>query len=214
MFMKLRVWSPARIDPPPAREHGWWAHTRKKYFGRRLPLVALVVSLAAVLLSLVSSGPASADGDAVEIFRGRQVAYEVVVGVLPETPKVGIIHFFITPLEEATLAPVDDAEIIIVADDPSGRPAYQARALDLPDSPVLYEASIKFESAGSWLLRIIVRTDALGEATFTVPLEIAEQPITPGTAGGFVFLGVFVVLIGGAIYIWYSVRRRRVGART
>ena len=56
---------------------------------------------------------------------------------------------------------------------------------------------------------IQVRSERLGEATVEVPLKIEEQRITPGSSGTWVFLGLLVVLAGGATYVWYSARRQR-----
>ena len=172
------------------------------------PVVAVpVLVILAILLAPVAS--ASANGDAVEIFRSREGSYEIVVRVLPEEPVVGIVHFSITPLEASTALPVTDAEILIVANDQRGQPKYQARALNTPASPQNYDANITFESAGSWTLVIEVQSDRLGEVTVTGPLAVAKQSIGPGSSGGVVFLVLLVVLVGGSFYVWYSARHRR-----
>lgn len=154
-------------------------------------------------------GPAYADDGAVEVYRGQEGSYELVVRVLPEAPTVGTIHFSLSPLNASTKSPVDDVEIVLVADNPEGKPTYQARVLNSPADPQNYKAGIKFEEAGDWMLRIDLSSDKLGDARFNVPLEVAELRIEPGTEGGVVFLVVFVVLVGGAAYLWYTVRRRR-----
>lgn len=171
-------------------------------------MLRLLVPLA-MLLALAFSDVASANGDAVEIFRGRGGPYEVVVRILPEKPLVGTVHISITPLDAATSLTVTDAEIIVVADDERGKPTYQARALNTPASPQYYEANITFASPGKWTLRVEVESETLGKATVAAPLEIGENPLPSGTPGTLIWLLVFFTLVGGATYVWYSTRRAR-----
>ena len=165
--------------------------------------------LLGALLTLAPAEGASANGHAVEIFRGREGSYEIIVAILPEEPVVGTVHFSVTPLDAVTLLPVTDSEIVIVANDSGGEPTYQTRALNTPKSPQHYEANITFESAGRWTLEIEVKSDDLGEVTVTVPLNVGEQSITPGGSGAVVFLVLLAVLAGGAVYVWHSARRQR-----
>ena len=171
---------------------------------------ALIVVIVALTLALVPGARALGDdGDAVEIFRGRQDSYEVAVAIRPESPEVGAVHVMVTLLEAATSRPVDDAEIVIVAHDEQGRPTYQVRALNTPSSPQPYVANITFKSPGAWTLLVQVESEELGQATVSAPLTVIEQSITPSAAGAFVLLGVVAVLAGGSFYLWYSARRRR-----
>ena len=158
------------------------------------------------LLTGVSS--AFANGDAVEIFRGEEGSYGIIVRILPKDPVVGIIHFSVTPLDAQSSLPVTDAIIVIVANNQLGEPSYQVRALNTPASAQDYEANITFESAGTWTLMVEVRSDSLGRAIFAVPVNLEEQPVGPGSVGAIVFLGVFMVLVGGGVYVYYSARRQ------
>ena len=169
----------------------------------------MAVVILATAMALGSSATASAHGDAVEIFRDRAGPYDVVVGVLPETPRVGPVHFSITLTDTATSLQVNDAEVTIIANDERGRPTFQARALNTPQSPQLYEANISFESAGVWTVEVQVLTARLGLTTFSFPIDVGPLAIGPVTGGAVVLLGVIVVLIGGASYVWYSARRQR-----
>ena len=179
--------------------------------GRRAAVLALAPL--AGLLAVAPAGPALANGDAVEIFRGREGPYEVIVGIQPVEPVVGTVHFSVTPLDASTSLPVTDAEITIVASDERGEPIYQARALNTPAAPRYYDANITFEAPGTWTLEVQVQSDGLGEATATVPLRVEEQSITPGPAGAFVLLTVVAALVGGSLYLWNSARRRRAAGR-
>lgn len=175
----------------------------------RRTVSATAVAILFAVMALASSASVSADGDVVEVFRDRAGPYEVVVGVLPETPRVGPVHFSITLTDAATSLLVDDAEITIVASDELGQPAYQTRALNTPRSPQSYEANISFGEAGAWTVEVRVLTARLGPATFSFPLEVDVLSIAPVTGGALVLLGVIIVLIVGTLYVWYSARRQR-----
>ena len=174
-----------------------------------LAVNALLVALG-LLVALTAAMPigrASANGGAAEIFRGRAGSYEIVVAILPEKPVVGTVHFSVTLRDIRTSEPVTDAEVDIVAHDPSGQPMYQARALNTPGSPQRYEANISFESPGTWTLAVAVQSERLGSGEVTVPLEVEERAIGPGQVGSVVWLVVVAVLVGGAVYVWHSSRR-------
>ena len=173
-------------------------------------VVKLLIMVGAPLLAMVSFfPPVAANGDAVEIFRGREGHYEIVVAVLPEVPAVGTVHFSITLLEAATSEFVTDAQVVIVARHESGEPAYRARALSSPASPRYYETNILIEAAGKWVLSLTASSDRLGRADFEAPLTVEAVSIASGASGGFVFLVVLLVLAGGSAYLWRTARRRR-----
>ena len=172
-------------------------------------VAVLALAPLAGLLVVAPAGRALANGDAVEIFRGQEGPYEVIVGIQPVEPVVGTVHFSVTPLDASTSLPVTDAEITIVANDERGEPTYQARALNTPTSPQYYDANFTFEAPGTWTLLVQVKSEGLGEATATVPLTVREQSITPSPAGAFVLLIIVVALVGGSLYLWHSARRQR-----
>ena len=171
-------------------------------------LLALVISF--VTMWPAPQGHSGADRGAVEIFRGREGAYEITLGVRPEKPVVGTIHFSITPLSAETSELVPTATIRIVANNPQGEPTYQARALNFPVSPQYYDADLTIFTPGPWTIFVEISSDSLGEATFKVPLLVEEQRLTPNRIEGtIVWLILIGVLVGGAVYVCYSARRRR-----
>ena len=175
--------------------------------GRQAGVVAAAVALlTALALGLPDS--ARAQVEATEIFRHRQGGYEMGLAVLPHPPKVGHVHFSITLSDVETSSDVTHAEITIVANDEGGEPAYQALALNTPQEPRFYEANISFRAAGSWSLEVSVDSPRLGATTFSVPMEVEVQSIAAAPEGTLVFIGLMVVLVGGAAYVWYSARRR------
>jgi hypothetical protein len=172
----------------------------------------LVALIAAVSAALPPGEPgALAHGGGTEIFRAREGAFLIVVWVEPERPVVGASHFTITPFNVETSAPVNDAAINIVANDPRGAPTYRVRALNAPSFRQQYEANITFETPGLWTLSGSVEQDALGRATVEVPLRVDELALGPSLAGTVAWLAVIGILVGGASYLW--LKQRRVAAR-
>ena len=167
----------------------------------------VAVAALAALATVATAGSAWAGGDVAEIFRGRAGAYEITLGVLPEEPALGRVHFSVTVSQAESSQPVADAEVVLVAVDESGRAEYQSRALNTPDDPLCYDANITFESAGAWTIVVEVDTEGSGKASADVPLEISEPPLTPGLAGTVLFFAVLAVLTGGGLYLWQSSRR-------
>ena len=172
----------------------------------RGPISALVGSAAAFLV--LAHGLSLANGESVEIFRGREGAYELIVGVQPETPVVGAIHFTITPLDVETSLPVVHAEISVVAHNPDGKPAYRVRAVNTPLAVRYYDANITIHSPGTWTLAVEVSSDRLGRVTFAVPVDVGTRPLAPSLAGTVVWVVVVAVLATGTAVLWIRTRRR------
>ena len=177
----------------------------------RLGWVLRVLFLTGVVaVALVGAAPrytALANGDSVEIFRGSQGPYEIVVSIQPASPMVGTVHITVTPIDAATSEPLTQARITLVAHDGADAPVYQARAVNTPASPKYYDANISFESPGQWTLVVSVVTDDLGAATVRVPLDVAERPLPPALEGAIMLLVVIGAFVGGAAYLYFSSRR-------
>ena len=171
-----------------------------------LTLIALGVQAAP---GLVGHALAHGDVERLEIFRGREGLYLIIVGVQPEKPTIGIIHFSVTPLDAETMLPVDDATITVIAINEQGEPTFQAPALPSPDSSLYYDANINFTESGAWGLLVKLESEQFGEATVTMPLEIGSPPVLPGGVGTIVFVIMLAILVGGIVYVWYSARRKQ-----
>ena len=175
----------------------------------RTTLWRLALPLALLLMLPPGVRPALGHERAVEIFREVDGQFEIVVAALPEKPNVGTVHFSVTPLEAATGAVVSDANVTLtVRRGPDRRPIV-ARAVNTPAARQYYDANIKFSAAGDWSMTAEVRSDELGEATVEMPLIIDPQRIPPNSAGGYVLLGIVILLVGGAVHLWLSSRRAR-----
>lgn len=177
--------------------------------------VAILVSVLALIAWAMAAawgpGPvfAQTQAEARELFAGRSGPYEIIVGIRPNEPLVGAIHFLVTALDAADREIVADARVLIVAIDEDGVPTQQSLAVNTPSSPDLYEANLSFDNPGKWKLRIDVTSERLGEASFDVPLEVRPTNPAATRSGTILFAGVLLVLVGGTLYVWYSARRSR-----
>ena len=180
--------------------------------GRKLPSAPRAQWLLALLLLtvlLVGLRPALAHERAVEIFRGQDGQFEVVMAALPEKPVVGIVHFSITPVDAASGTVISDADVTLTVSRGPGKRPILARAVNTPAAPQYYDANITFVSSGEWTAVVEVRSDALGEATVETSFNIDERRIPASSSGAFVLLGILVLFAGGVTYLWRSSRRAR-----
>ena len=180
--------------------------SRLRGLGRRRLRAASVVlgTIAGVALFALMTPTALSNGDSVEIYRERGGGYEMVVGVLPERPRVGVVHVTITLLDAESGDPVSDARINVVAHDELGNARYQARAVNTPAAPRHYDANFTIESEGNWMLVVEVQSDRLNLATFNVPLSVDSPSNEPGLGGLLIWLLVIAAFVGGGVYVWYS----------
>ena len=173
----------------------------------KISYIIVLISFIVVILTLIPRD-ASGHGKMEEITRKNIGPYEIVVAIVPNPPAVGMVHFSVTPLLKSSGDLVNDAEIILVAYDKSGDAIYQSRAVNLPNSPHLYDANIKFRSPGIWRIEIQVAGDDLEPINFPLHLTIYQQAIAPNPVGGIVLLTVVFILIGGAYYLWRSSKNK------
>ena len=163
-----------------------------------------IYSLIITILLLVVSPHhyALANDHTEEIFRAeKDGSFEIVVGIQPEKPIIGTVHFSVTLSDMNTKLPISDAKITLMAEKNEDHIKYQAKALNFPASPNYYATNITFKSAGLWTLIVSVQMKDVEESTFIIPLDIGNQSITPGIAGNFVFLAVLALLFLGSMYI-------------
>lgn len=160
----------------------------------------LIISV--LLFAFTPYHDALANGHTTEIFRAEKDGdFEIAVGIQPEKPIIGTVHFSVTLSDMNTKLPISDAKITLMAEKNEGHMKYQAKALNFPASPNYYATNITFKSAGLWTLIVSVQMKGVEESTFIIPLDIGNQSITPGIAGNFVFLAVLALLFLGSMYI-------------
>ena len=176
-------------------------------------VIALVLLLvAAISLATLLAPKAYADRESFQLFRGPGGPYEIILGVLPHKPKVGIMHFSVSVLDPDTGQTVDDALVMVVAYDSEDEPIYQSPALQNPQEPQFYEANITFYTPGRWSLLVKVESDSKGYGEVMVPMFISPTSLDPGIEGLIVLLLIVFGISGGVLYLWWSSRRKRAAA--
>jgi len=174
-----------------------------------LVILLITVQMVAVSTSVLPVPTTTADGDSFLLFRGTGGPYEIIVGVQPHKPKVGIMHISVSVVESGTDRPIDDVVIMIIAHDSEGQPIYQAPALQDPQDPNFYDANITFYNPGQWSLKIKVDSETRGPGEAMVPMYISPTSLDPGIEGLFVLLIIVGGITGGVLYLSWSSRRKR-----
>ncbi len=191
--------------------HGIWGQIRISQL--RWMLIVAILTLMAIGVQtapgLVGRALAHEGTERLELFRGREGLYLIIVGVQPQNPAIGMLHFSVTPLDAETMLPVDDAIITVIAINEQGEPAFQAPALPSPGSSLYYDANINFTESGAWSLLVKLESERLGEATVTMPLGIGASQLPSGGVGTIVYVVMLAILVGGIAYVWYNARRKQ-----
>ena len=139
--------------------------------------------------------------------RAESVAgpYSVVVDA-QTLPSLQSVQFFIRITETSTAAPAEDLTVTVLTTWSESEDTGENIALS-PNVPGLYTATLKFDP-GRWETTILIEPPSGGSYgadgfTFNVP-----EP-TSDAAAGFVFIGVAVILIVGAGYLTWRIRRNQ-----
>lgn len=139
----------------------------------------------------------------------QQTAGPYDIGVLTERSNlsVGRARFIITVDDQATGEPVTGAKILIRIKHQADGTEGWAAAFSVPKFPGTYHAQARFDAPGFYLLSIVIE-GSLGEGT--VLLEPMHVPDLRGySSGSFVFVGLTLVLVAGAAYVWWSASRQK-----
>ncbi len=120
---------------------------------------------------------------------------------------MGVTLIAVYVLEEATGQPIPDVRVLLRTRHEDADTQGRATAHNTPQEPERYDAQMTLDAPGSWRITVEVAS-ALGTVAVEVPTLTVEK--TRRISGGtFVFLGVFLVIIAGAAYLWWSTQRRR-----
>ena len=176
----------------------------------RIAIAAVIILLVAALVSLPS--PATAQGVPTSQFQTTAGGYEIGVAEFSSTLSVGSARILVTLRDESTGEGIGDARVVVrVKHELSGEET-SVRAVNSPNTPDRYRAQVSLKSPGTW--RLWVEVDGrLGKvAVEVVPLEIPA--LRSFSSGSFVFIGVFLVLVLGVTYVWWTsqkaLKRRRI----
>ncbi len=173
-------------------------------------LVAIVVSIA---LTLPQDARAQSDERFQPLFNREVGPFNVGMSWVPPSPQVGIINIGVKPAVLSDGSPVTDARITLVAESEPDHPEFEVVAVNTPNDPEVYRANLKFEEAGNWVVQVKIDSPTVGQADFRSPLVILPAPIEPGVGGAWVFLGIFLVLTAGSVYIVMAIRKSQAARR-
>lgn len=131
--------------------------------------------------------------------------YTVVVDA-QTLPSLQSVQFFIRITETSTATPADDLTVTVLTTWSGSDDTGENIALS-PNVPGLYTATLKFDP-GRWETTILIEPPTGGSYgadgfVFDVPNPTSDS------AAGFVFIGVAVILIVGAGYLTWRIRRNQ-----
>ena len=183
---------------------------------RLFRVVAFAGALCLLMAALTAVARAQSDERFDPLFTRPAGDFEVGVRWLPPAPQVGFVNVALKPTVAATGEPVTDARVVVVAErslvvngESVVEPDFEVVAVNNPEEPTVYRANMKFEEAGNWVLHIQIDSPTAGRADFRAPIVTLPPPIEPGVEGGWVFLGIVIVLAAGSVYLVMSSRRAR-----
>ena len=180
-------------------------HDREK--SMKLRKLVIIVSMNVLLMATLVAGPSAAyaqETGAVQ-FQTTASGYEIRVEEFASTLSVGSSQILVTLRDAGTGEGIDDARVVVRAKhDLSGEEGW-VTALSFPNDPNLYKAQVSLTASGNW--RLWVEVDGpLGRVEVEIlPLEIPA--LRSYSSGSFIFIGVFMILVLGATYLWWSSRR-------
>lgn len=118
---------------------------------------------------------------------------------------IGFVQFSLYLTEAASGQPVPDAQVILISrhieEDNDG----WSVAVNTPQRPERYDARMNLEATGEWEIRARVQSD-LGLAEAVID-HITVPTVALRSSGSFVFFGAFALILGGVVYLIWSVRR-------
>ena len=147
------------------------------------------------------------------LFNREAGPFDIGMSWVPPSPQVGIVNIGVKPTVLADGSPVMDARVVLVAESDPEHPEFEVVAVNTPNDPEGYRANLKFEEAGNWVIHVKVNSPTVGQADFRSPLVILPAPIQPGAEGGWVFLGIFLVLAAGSVWIVMAIRKAQAARR-
>ena len=181
--------------------------------GLSLSILGATRSAAIALISIVllgtltyAQGIAFANGNTRPVIKNERVGpYDLQVGILPGTPRVGNLHFSILVNNAESGEPITDALVTVAANGPLNATSVgPVQALNTPQIPQFYDVDIPLDMEGSWIFTMAVATD-LGEASLELPLEVSSPS---GFSVAFV-AAVAIALLAVSIWTWDRIRRWR-----
>jgi hypothetical protein len=169
---------------------------------------AVIAALVLVfLLAMASQSPfaASAQQSNIEPYQVTTGPYRIEVIANQSNLSLGSVRYTVMVFNAENARPVSDAHVVVRARHQEEGIEGWATALNTPVAPERYQGQIELDRPGTWMISIDVNSP-LGRVAVEVPSQQVPQP-RQSRAGGLVFVGISGVLIIGAGYLVWSIRR-------
>lgn len=124
----------------------------------------------------------------------------------------GSAQYAVVVTDPETGEPVPDARVVLVASNQEESNPGWAIATNTPVDPQLYSVNLKLDSTGAWEISADVSSSLGADLVDVTTLEVPS--VNRLTQGSWVFLGVFVAIMGGIAYVWWSARRDYIRKRS
>ena len=173
----------------------------------RKSAVAGVVFLVLLLTWIPTTQSALAQEDGFQRIREIAGPYEIKVAIVLSSLSLGTTLFAVYVVDQATGQPIPDVRVLLRTKHEDGSAEGKATAHNTPREPERYDAQITLDAPGIWQVTVEVDSSLGRVAVEMPPLTVAEARRI--SAGTFVFISIFLVLIMGAAYLWWSTQRRR-----
>jgi hypothetical protein len=167
--------------------------------------IPIFIAEVLILSVLLSSSAALAQQTEAQPYHVEAGPYQIDVVASASNLSLGSVQYLVRVYDAQTGQPMYDARVLIRARHIDIDEEGWANALNTPVSPAEYTARVELDSPGVWAISVDVSSD-LGRVEVEVPPQTVPAP-SQSTAGGLVFIGVFVVLIAGGAYLTWTIRR-------
>jgi hypothetical protein len=171
--------------------------------------------VAAALLCLLAAavwlpGGVSAQVSQPVPFQAEAGPYHITLEQRLSGLSLGQAELVVTVLDRASRQPVTDARVTLLLQSPRSTEWARSLALGGPDAPGRYSARVNLDAPGVWQMAVEVSSPLGTVAVDTPPVPVPAM--RRFTSGSWVFVGVTLTLVGGALYVWWSARRARSNA--
>jgi hypothetical protein len=172
-------------------------------FAFRYPVPAFAVLVAIAAALLFAPAAAAQEGDREEAHHVG--AHDIRVVPVNLNLGAGSAQFAVFVTDPQTGGTVPDAKVVLVtSNSDDGNPGW-AIATNSPALPERYDVHLKLDSTGEWDVSADV-SSSLG-ADFVEVTTLDVPSVNRLTQGTWVFVGAFVMIMGGIGYVWWSARR-------
>ena len=169
--------------------------------------VAGVVLLALLLAWSLTTPTTQAQEDGVQRFREIAGPYEIKVAIVQSSLSLGTTLLAVYVVDQAKGQPIPDVRVLLHTKHEDGAAEGKVTAHNTPNEPERYDAQFTLDAPGIWQVTVEVDSSLGRVAVEIPPLTVAEARRI--SAGTFVFIVIFLVIIAGAVYLWWSTKRQR-----